>query len=495
MQKDRIESVAELMNRLIIIYNNWSGMVVVKLFQYVFCNLLQDQKWCFDLVNTLMFVMCLFMCGKLITKRNLIAVTFVFALFFWFLCPIPRETLFWAVGSTVYLWSNVLVFAYLVLYLSFKDKNSPIVFKIGMFFFSIVSACNIIPCVSICGAFVVYYLFHIKQLKGNAVPLVVGFVIGSLAGLCAPGNFARMAVYGSISFFDKINDLMRHPVREIIKYKALWLLVLVLIYGFRNRKPVMKKWLKDNEILIITLGWSIIAFSVVFRPDVRALSFTETLSIVLMMKFIIDTKESTSLSKYVVLCGEVGLFMLLIVDAFCAVKETKVQRDNNVRLLAEIADSNGVIALDVPSSKHRMAYAPFYPSWTWETLADKMKLDSVHVYPFFCQDKYFINSSLGENVYVDEGGKIGYGYDPMIIIRMPYPDMEGLHHYSFSITYLRPKKWYKSWLDNIRDYQYERTIEVESGSPEECFDGFEYFIVWFKKDNAKNIKKVTISQI
>lgn len=499
-QHDLLHSFSDLVNRTRISYLGWSSLWLVKFFQHLFCNMLQDHRWCFDVANTVLFIVYLLICGRLVTiqtKEKPVLYSFVFALLFWFLCPIPSETLFWAVGSIAYMWTDVLVFFFLYMFLKYKDSNSSFVCKVCAFLFSLVSASNIIPSVSICGAFVVYYCTHIRELKGNAIPFVAGFVIGTLIILFAPGNFVRAAESENyFSFIDKFKNVLFHPIREIVKYKAFWLLVMVMVFGCIKKKWVVKSWLKDNVILVYALGWSIIAFSVVFQPDVRALTFTEALSIVMMMKFVLDTRESLNFF------GEIGvkktrllkltLLLLLVVDAYCAVKETKAQRNNNSNLLAQIADANGVLALDTPVSRHRMAYAPFYPNWTWEALAYKMNLDSVHVYPYFCQDKYFTNSPLGDNVFVDYDGRMGE--DGMVIIRMPSETkgMAGGKGHLFSISYMRPKKWYRLWLDKLRNYHYERTVEVNSGTPYVQYDGYDYFLVWLKKENARNVKSVSI---
>ena len=187
------------------------------------------------------------------------------------------------------------------------------------------------------------------------------------------------------------------------------------------------------------------------------------------------------------------MFLIIVVDGCYAIRETIKQHDNNTFLLEKIKEEKGVLALDDPIVNHRMAYGPFYPSWAWSKLANKLELDSVHVYPFYCQEKYFTNSPLGENVYVDGGGKIGYGYDAMVIIRQPQTDSHS--YYKFSITYTRPQKWYKSWLNKFRNYQYERTVVVERNTPDEYYDGYEYYIVWFTRENASNIKSVNIEQV
>ena len=129
-----------------------------------------------------------------------------------------------------HLWGNTLAFVFLWFFLKYKDDNFSIVGKTGLFFMSIVAAAEFIPCASICGAFLIFYAFHIKQFKGNVVPFVVGFAIGSVL-LFAPGSFNRATLYFSNSFYDRMEFLFSRPIQEIMKYKALWLFLVVVFGG------------------------------------------------------------------------------------------------------------------------------------------------------------------------------------------------------------------------------------------------------------------------
>ena len=255
--------------------------------QFMFSGVLGDNKVWFDTVNTLFFVLLIMTCGRLINEgqRENVFYVLLFALLFWFLCPVPNQTLFWAAGSTTYLWANALAFVFLLFFQKYKDDNFGVIGKLGLFFVSIFAATEFITSASICGAFVVYYAFHIKSFKGNAVPFVIGFVLGSMVLLFAPGNFIRaIKGIGDQSLFG-VRDLLQHPFLEIIKYKALWMLLIVIAWGWRKNKTVKKTWVRSNVILLLSLGWSIVVFSVVLRPMPRALFFTETLSLVLFLRF------------------------------------------------------------------------------------------------------------------------------------------------------------------------------------------------------------------
>jgi len=489
-QEVHINNINELLQGVKIHYLTWGGGLLGKLLQDVFCNILENYRIVFDIVNTLMFVLLLLISGKMVAreKEKIGYCTSAFVLFFWFLCPKPSQTLFWAVGSIAYLWTLVLSLWFLFILFYYKDENYTFLGKVGLFLFSIFCASSIIPSVSICGALVVYYIFNIRQLKNNAIPLVVGFLIGSIILVFSPGNFARSDYY-NIPWIYKIKDLAFHPFFEMGKYKALWLFLMVLIYGKIKNKNVVKKWLKEKIIFLFALAWSIIAFSFVFRPGIRAVIFTEVLSIILVIWFVIDNIELFPFSvelyrRWWIKCI---VLLLLVFDANCAINETKFQRFNNEQLLTKITNCEGVFAMDVQKSNHRMANAPDYPEWTWATLANHLKLDSVHIYPYYCQNNYYGYSNFSDDVFIEWNGS---SFEKVrLILRIndsKFNNTKG--QVVFYIEYERPKKWYKSLLNKSNTHK--RTVFVEKNAPEDHFEDYSYYVIWFSRENAMGIKNL-----
>jgi hypothetical protein len=509
----RVSSISDVFERTKNWYFTLGGRYFSVASQYLFVGMLWNNRVWFDIMNTVFFLLLLLACGRLISnsKKGNVFYVLLFALLFWFLCPFPSQTLFWAGGSITHLWANALVFAFLALFLRYKDENFSVVGKFGLFIVSVFAASEYIPCASLCGAFVVYYAFHIKSFRGNVIPFVVGFTVGSMIVLFAPGNFERI-VFENVSYHpSRLLDLVRHPIREIVKYKALWLFLFVLALGWIKNKEAAKIWMKKNSFLLSSLGWSVIAFSVVFRPNIRALFFPETLSIVLLLRFLFWDDAVLNLrfldedKRFVRCVVLVLLYIAFMVDAVFAVSETKKQSLNNKKLLKELLDSGGVVASERVFSSHRFAYPPFYNiGWEFEPLADKYGLDSVIVYPHFCQDKFFKQAPPLENIYIDDELKyssnsndaFGNGIDVFgkyvrLIVRVESEYLQGKNnHIIFTIDYTRPRKWYKSWLDKLRNYQYERTSVFERDEPDVCFEGYCYYIIWFDRENVKGLKSI-----
>lgn len=500
-------SLADVFQRTKLFYLNKGGRWFSVACQYLFAGYLGEHKLWFDVVNTLFFSLLIWVCGALICsggRRGGLRVYLQFALLFWFLCPEPGESLFWIAGSVTYLWAVSLTLLFLVVYCRHKDESYGFWGKVVLFLFSVLAATEFVSCVSICGAFVVYYLFHFKEFRGNAAFLVIGFVVGTLLVLFAPGNFARAAWEGQ-SFLSKLQDLASHPIYEITKYKALWLFLITLVLGsIRNRWELLV-WMRRNMVLLMSLGWSVIAFSAVFRPLNRALFFPETLSIVLLMKCIRDNRNVFEIRpvndflKNVPLCKYLCITLLFVVfcmDVVSGVIEAKRQQSNHSAMMERIVAEGGVGAMDRLVPHHRMAYVERFPEWDWAPMANRLGLDSIQIYPYFCQDQFFnrddpaLQNTYVEEHYVDDNSM---GRLVRLIVRVKEDDLlEAEGHVAITVDYSRPRKWYKTWLDKRRNYQYDRTLTKLFEEPETCYGGYGYYIIWMKRENAVNLKRVKV---
>ena len=446
--------------------------------QYLFSGVLGDHRIWYAIVNTLFFVLCMVTCGRLIKdkKEGSVGVVLLFALLFWFLCPVPKNTLFWIAGSPTYLWANTLSFVFLLFYLRYKDDNFSGAGKFGLFVLSFLAASEFITAASISGAFVVYYAFNFKKLKGNAVPLVVGFIVGSLFLLLAPGNYRRVAWdNGSASLLD-VGNLLRQPLWEIAKYRALWIFLAVLVFGLIKNKVAVKKWIRNNPIFLLSLGWSVIACSLVFRPIRRAFFFTETLSIVLALKFLYDNYDLKGMARNVVIAI---LFVLFAVDSVFAVRETLRQRDIHEASMKQIMNSGGSVVLDQALSSHRMAYAPTYGPSISRYLAKQLDLDTVCVYPYYCMDKYYKQGFPIENVYV------AYDYyaddvdvPKSIVVLVIRIEEDRLRAEGGHVVF------------TIDCEQRDKPLVLERNEPSYCVEGYGYYPFYFYREDAMNLKNV-----
>ena len=496
-----IKSINDVFNETFHFVLNVSGRLFATFVQYLFCGFLGGNKLWFDAVNTLFFGALIIISGCLLSeggiqwKRILL-----FALVFWFVCPAPDEALFWVAGATVYFWTSTLTLLFIKVFMWSKNKELSLGAEILLFVFSMICASEMISATAVCGAIVLIGIFNWKNLKRNELVLAGGFLLGTLVLLFSPGNFARMDSGADGFMLSRYLKNIFSPSRlliEITKYKALWAFFVTWCVSMLAKKKETVEWSKKNLFLLLTLFISVVSVSFLYSGYVsskRSLLFPEILSIILMMSLIVPYFNSKSLNGFLCKSGSaflVLLFVLFMVDAYHAVGETKRQSRINDELLAEIKDAGGIVAVDVPQSSHRMAFASSFPRWAWKGMAQKMGLDSVHIYPFYCQDKYYEEPlRFAENIYIDKLGL--YDSHGLVVIRCQEADL--LQGYVCHIDYDRPKKWYKAWLDNFRNYQYRRSVEVGLGIPDCCHGRYCYHVIYMDKENCKGIKHIEIAE-
>lgn len=491
-------NIREAIDKTIYFYKMWSGQVFSIFTEFIFCRVTDYNKIWFDIFNTIFFVITIIICSGISTNghvRNSWFHIAIFSLAFWFLCPIPWQTLFWVVGSIAYLWTNSLCFIFLYLFVRYKDKNSPILTKTILFFASIFLSSSLIPCVSICGAFVVYYIFHLKELRGNNIPMIIGFTIGAIFVFFAPGNFMRAAV-DTIPFIDKLIEFFSNPPKEIGRYFAPNILFLLWIYLYIQHRSFAFDWVKKNAFLLIVLGWSAIAFSIVFRPEERGAFFTETMSIILLLRLIYayiqsglpaPTFVSKIRSKLKFLNKKFllsSIFIMFLCDSGLAIKETLIQKENNAESLKCIIEGGGLAAVDEFTPAHRMAICPSFPSWSWKGISKYYGLKRVRTYPYYCMEKYYTKTTKGD---------IGYCIGRhCVIIRLKKTDGGNKKPIVFHIKHTPLRRNFPKLLNKILNKEFsESVISQERESPDITYKDYDYYYIWTEA-NLKRSKNISV---
>lgn len=302
------------------------------------------------------------------------------ALILWFCAPTPCETFFWIAGSTMYLWNTVLNLIFLYYFLKYKDQDFAIPTKLCLFFLSMLLAGNEIGAASISGAMVVYYLFHIKELRGNAPWMVIGFFIGTAISLFAPGNFVRLATSPQIAQ-PGIMGVVKFAILSLLKFRATWLLAIVLFIASVRGKISLKQFAATNQILLYCLMWSIVAFSIIFRPPTRALFFTETIATILLLRTLVALVSSdTKMCAYMTITTAVLLVMFTI-DCIFMFPELKKQYDTHTALIQELKANDGDVCMDYVPSYHRMVCAIVFDTWTYDKMCEKYGVSKINKIP------------------------------------------------------------------------------------------------------------------
>ena len=460
-------SANNIFDNVFVFYKTWGGGLFGCLFQYAFCSL--NTKFFFNVFNTIIFTIFILLCSWLINDINKISWKSLvcFLLLFWFCCPDPDETLFWIVGSTAYLWTSTMCIAYIVVYLKFKDSSFNVIYKILLFLVSVTLAIShVIPALSISGAWVVYYVFNFKKIRGNVLPLSIGFWTGTCVIFFAPGNFVRL---GTLPEPATYMTYIYQIIRSLTAYKALYLLVFALVVEcFRNKSRCVN-FIKSNEFLLLTLMWSVIAFSIVFRPSVRAAFFPECISTILLVKLMIERLSNTQMNVAVTI-----LSVFFLIDYIYAFKLLKKQNELNDKFLTEIVANDGEVCFETIKSHHRMVNPIRYEEWTYFGLMDIYKLPQIKIHQLvYCEiipiDNFCTDENLLENV-----NDYLYGGNSNFVLKMP--DSIASSSMDVVINYTMPHSWHRDIRNKLGLFRYERTKEIKLNK-DITSNGYGYYIL------------------
>ena len=490
---ERIATLGQLFSMLWWRYMNW-GAGFATFFQLLFCGVLAEHRWVFEVANAVVFALFCYTCTLLVSQksRHRALLLVAFALLFWFLVPQGDETLFWLTGSTAYLWNNACVFLFLLLYCRYRDGNGSWWAKCLLAVLAVLLAQGTIGCVSVCGAFVVYYLPRLKQLRGNALPLVIGFVIGTVIGLIAPGNYVRAAQDFRMTNPQTHLNLFLHPLDELAHYRALWLLAVAVVAALIVDRAALRRWLKAGSLLLVALSWSFVAFSIVFVPFPRALFFGEALAVVLTLRLVAAVFWPLMAVRRAApwLVGVV--FAAFVADAHHALADTRVKHQLDTQYLARLKAEGGSAALNDSSIKtHRLALRQGYPDWAWCGMADRLGIDSVEVLPDYCDETYWREAvQSGPAQYVlRPNHHEGIG---VVIVRLRCENECGIEAVA---RYQRPHNLLHTVREKTFGYRYDRSFTIQQSEPEFARDGWCYYRFFASQSTTKNITEITIYSI
>ncbi|MEG1586463.1 MAG: DUF6056 family protein [Bacteroidales bacterium] len=191
----KIESVSDFFQSLYNIYFEQNGRILNHAWILIFCGLLD--KWVFNLVNSIIFGLTLFLTWKVLVPANSffrqrIWILCLVLLFYFALVPIPGDTLFWISGATNYLWPTTFCLALILYFEGYFIPNgktlSPAwIVLAGLF----LGQSHELLSISVSGALFIWFITHPKQFKGNIRYFILSFWIASITVVFSPGIIKR----------------------------------------------------------------------------------------------------------------------------------------------------------------------------------------------------------------------------------------------------------------------------------------------------------------
>ncbi|MDD2798986.1 MAG: DUF6056 family protein [Bacteroidales bacterium] len=288
----RVQNMSDL---FLSMYNHYfitNGRLLVNGLAQLF--LMSDNKLWFDIANTIVFGLFQILIFALIgIKRKEITITSYLALLTmcWFLLPGPNHTLLWLDGSLNYLWASVLVMSFLYVHQQIAPRENqmkgiwmPILFLLGF----LAGGTHEVISLGVSGALFFYYIFNLKSFKGALIPLIIGFFLGTLFVVLAPGNMVRVHSGGpgeataALSVAQRLWGFTTSAPSMI----PVVLLLIVLLFQFWKKRMTFKSTMANNTILLLSIGLSLSFILVVGAYQERVFFGVSLFSIIILLSLI-----------------------------------------------------------------------------------------------------------------------------------------------------------------------------------------------------------------
>lgn len=231
----KVTNVSDIFDSLKAYYFSWGGRVFGQFFMDLF---VWKGKFFFNFVNAFMAVLLIAEIywisheGKITADFNCSYILWIFFALWSFNVGFI-DTFLWLAGSCDYLWSMVMLLAFLLPYIqNYYDTNSfrkeKLKYNIYMFLLGILSGCSRETLVFLIILVLSYWLFLCKKsdnLQSWKLFGLIGLCIGYGILLGAPGNFTRLALQQNTNVSVFANDYILH-------YKLIELGVIVFFHVF-----------------------------------------------------------------------------------------------------------------------------------------------------------------------------------------------------------------------------------------------------------------------
>ncbi len=266
----RISDIFAVLQSLKTYYLSWGGRLPGQFLMVIFA---WQGKEYFNLINSLIFVLLIAEIywlsheGKISFEFN---VSYVLWIFFslWSFNFAFTETFLWLSGSCEYLWTMVLLLAFMVPYMQnyydpsllTKDK---VFLSIVMFLLGVLAGCSRETLVCWVILIIAFWLYRCRfngNLQSWKITGFVGLCIGYALLIFAPGNAARLAKLESMGAFISLsNGILTYKMAELIMTLLfhIFLWYFLISFFFRYKDKIKET---DNKYLNIIKLSSFIAF-------------------------------------------------------------------------------------------------------------------------------------------------------------------------------------------------------------------------------------------
>lgn len=449
-------------------YFSWGGRVIVHSIVQFFAGI-AGHGW-FVVANTIVFLFMVVLASKFFVTESQSSTVklLLFTLLFWFICPIPNETLLWISGSVNYLWAGTAEIGAILLFQHFlknhmQKKFLPVLFLVSL----LCGTTHEVPSASLTASFLIFMLFNRTKITAGSVAVAAGFGLGTALVVLAPGNFVRLALPGTTVSHFQISLLIESAARVFLGLKAFWIFLLTTaILLFANREKTIEL-IRTNLISLLAM-FIAIAMIIILKQGGRVTLFPELIATIMIVRFagsVLNLRFVTAV-----------LVILFVPDFTAAVNGAMKQQKANAKLLNDCIAGNGVVAFDHTPAPHRYAFPIEIADFSVNEFAKSLGLARLTIFPAV------YNHLVPVDTFCTKSNRLGNSDSLFsstqfrtVVLKLIDNETQSIKSVTLKCHYAKSlKRDLKQFAGKFK-YDSDTTISLES--PTLISGGFHYFLI------------------
>lgn len=402
-ESEYLETPVDFIESNIAHYMNRNGRIWANGIAAIFSA--NDFDIIFKILNAIFFVLLIFFTIKVAEKDERITNVKIICLFMltWFLTPVPGQTWLWMCGALNYLWAAVFTMGFL--YMLRQSIYRKIKLPVLAFIASIICGWqNEAFAAPIWGACTLYYLIKRPALPKQTLWLWIGYSIGAMCMIFAPGTIHRAG--SSIFSTDTIGLAILFRLYALgipflaLKLKATIIAIVALVFMRIRNKHTFKEFMNNNLLLLLIIGCGIAFISVICYVEERGLMGIEIFSIILLYRIIffispILNEKFKNWNRYIL----AGLCAIFIYDYSLAFKAVYNIHEADKEIMSEyLASEDGIVCSPLEQKDYDNRFILYCNEITFQEGITKYYNYHTGIWkPFYLLSEPFYKAIKGDN--------------------------------------------------------------------------------------------------
>jgi len=295
-----IETLSDVVKSQAFHYNHWHGRALVTGVEQFFSGVASPGVY--YPINCLMIIAMLYMFTRYAVGRKSQWSLWVWAatlIFFLFGTPGDADILTSVNLSTNYVWPTVMALGALLLQRHYANTSARGRGITAVFLAIIGWVCGWSHegiCVAVSAMFCVFYLANRNRITTLGCFVALGYWLGTLCLLAAPGNLVRGG-YRMMENTDGNYGLrLFEAIRSLFYSNTLWILAIIVIVMLLTNRHVLTTFVKRNVYVVIGFAVAML-FAMMFFTVERTYFFVDVFAMIIMVRLMADVYGTSRLGN------------------------------------------------------------------------------------------------------------------------------------------------------------------------------------------------------